>query len=194
MATTLFRAGAHIYQPKAVGVEHLAHHCIQAVEEDLGQAPEGENGAELQHAGVQPWVRTEMIGPRKQRGQQGENQASTSSVRLSSRLTKSGAPVALLAGLDDLRHQHHIEHPARQQQVDHVRDGVGLLEDVADRRVGTDGDGQHGGPDEAQETRNHGSGRHDGAGLGRACACAGSGAGIVGLGHRLSMFSPARTA
>ena len=117
--------------------------------------------------GVQSRVRTEMIGPARSVASSAIP-ASTSQRQAEQAADKVGAAVALPAGFDDLRNQHHIEHPARQQQVDDVRDGVGLLEDVAHRRVGTDGDGEQGGPDEAQDPGHHGSGRHDGTGLGRA--------------------------
>ena len=148
-----------------VGVEDLGQQGVQAVEEDLRKAPERERHREgllLRRVALGGQLNDRR---RQQRDQQRENQQHQHRQRQQPADVVRSL-VRRLAGLDDLRHQNSIEHPAGHQQEDQVGKVVGVDESVVDRGAQAQGGGQHPGLGEAQETRNEGSGGHDGAGTG----------------------------
>ena len=115
----------------AAGVEDLADQDVHPVEEDLRQAVAGEVDDRLlrvrRPAGIdeqphQPWRADDQEHRDRAEEERGEGDHP---VRVGL------APVRVVGGrADQLRHEHGVEDAAGQQDVEHVRDGVGDREHV----------------------------------------------------------------
>ena len=170
----------HRGSERSVGVEYLGEQGIQAVEEDLRQAPERKgHGQSLLLRRIA--LRCQFDDPGGQQcdeeregdqHQDGQRQESADVVR---------SPVRTLAGLDDLRYQDGVEDAACHQQEDQVWQVVRVDEGVVDRRAEAQGGRQHPGLPKSQKTRDERPGSHDGAGTGFSRL---DGVGIGGAGGR----------
>ena len=152
----------------AACVEHLADEHEHPVEEDLRQAVarERDHGLALrrqlgaEEAAVEEQPHQHRRTDHEHRGDAGQEHGSERDDPVGVAVPAVG--VELLRP-DQLRHQHGVEDPAGQQDVEHVRDRVGDREHVgvqglAQRR------GEQGAAHEAAEPRDHRAGGHDGAG------------------------------
>ena len=148
-----------------VGVEDLAEHRVQAVEEDLRQAPVGEGHGEGPGVRVQP----ERVEVHENRGASRTATAvaakSTTSVMRQKLVDVGLAAVGMNDRPDDRGHEDRAEHTAGDDDVERVRQLVGHAERVsAAARDQTDGPREQHRLHEAEDARHHRSGCQEEAG------------------------------
>lgn len=122
--------GPHVPAVGAAGVEDLADDGVEAVEEDLGEAPEGEGEAELLLLGAPFAAHDADDGPGADEDDEGyccdaadgEGDEPGDVV---------GAAVVVLGGFDDLGDEDRVEDAACYEDVDEVGEGVGGFKNVA---------------------------------------------------------------
>ena len=131
MATMLASGGGpHVCRELAARVEHLPEQRVQPVEEDLGDADEGErrrerDGPLVPARGEQPHEERREGGDDDGReGHEGEGQGQQA-------VDEDVATVVVRRRLGDLGDEHRVEDPAGQQQVELVGQRVGDVEGVA---------------------------------------------------------------
>ena len=154
----------------AARVERLADEGVEAVEEDLRQAPVGERRRE-RHAGPSPPKRRRTAAPgsgasiiaRAGRGEQHDG-AEREQLR-----DEGAAAVGVRADLDDLRHDHGGQDAGGDDRVDVVRqlvgDGEGVARAAADR---PDRGDEHDGAQQAGHAGDDRAGPDDDAGAAEA--------------------------
>ena len=152
----------------AVGVEHLPDQHEHAVEEDLWQAVAGEGDdrlALLGQLGTLPGVAEVQLHHPGRRDHQHDRDPGQEHDRQGHHAVGVGlaAVGVVLHRPHQLGDQHGVEDAAGQQDVEHVRDRVGDVEQVGVQLLAEGGD-QEGGAHEAAQPGDDRAGRHHGAG------------------------------
>ena len=159
--------GPHHRPEPAACVEHLADEHEHPVEEDLRQAVAGEvdHRVPLGRHGRTVVVRgEEEIHQPRRRDHQHDRDEAEEERRERDDPGGVGLPAVLVVPhrSHQLWDEHGVDHAAGKQDVEHVRHGVGDVEDVGVQAV-AEGRHEQAGADEAAHPRQDGPGRHHGA-------------------------------
>lgn len=164
----------HVPAEGAAGVKDLTDDGVEAVEEDLGEAPEGEDEAEVLLFGGPFAAHDEDDGPGADDDYGGDG-CDAADGEGDEAGDVVGAAVVVFGGFDDLGDEDRVEDAAGYEDVDEVGEGVGGFEDVADGGGGAEGDGDEEGFGEAEDPGYQGACGHDctgeGAGTCHAFSC-----------------------
>ncbi len=164
-----------------LGVQHLAQQHIEAVEEDLGDAPVGEDGREVPRLGrplVAGRVEPHDEGRRDDQHRREQQEAEAGEAE---QLVEPLAGVVRVHRPQDLRDEHGLEHAGGDEREQHVRQLVRDVEGVGDGAHRADTGHQQHGADEPRGAGRYRAERHHDGAAAEAGAPHGVGAAVVAV-------------
>ena len=138
--------------------ENLPDHRIQAVEEDLGHAPQGEGGGEGHGFGAAVDI---QFGQQRRGNGHEQRHTQQQGDGKGDEFVELGFGVLRFQRAHDLRHKHRVEDAAGNQCVDDLRNHRTGLVGVGGIAGGAQGPGKQDGADLAGHARSGGTGGHD---------------------------------
>ena len=140
------------------GGQDLTQYRIQAVEEDLGHAPQGEGGGEGHGFGAAVDI---QFGQQRRGNGHEQRHTQQQGDGKGDELVELGFGVLRFQRAHDLRHKHRVEDAAGNQCVDDLRNHRTGLVGVGGIAGGAQGPGKQDGADLAGHARSGGTGGHD---------------------------------